>query len=367
MRTVSLLFALLVSVAAAGQIPEGTCSRSVTFAVAANGALMYRLPNVSTKWFEKAQKKFPRTCFIQHSGASLGPTEQYLIVLSTGSSAFNGLYPVYETRTSTNTSPTSGTGTITDNSGSTWNYTYQGQITTTTTTNEQENFPYTDTTLELYATAYDENGGVVGSAHRAETFRQGGDASNTLGYNIGSRLASIHLKERLLDEIVGRVNSIPPKQAIATVRVEENPPSGPMPEAAERVPAGLGEDVLWKDSEIGVSNLHTFANDHNLSLPSIDNTASTAVIKCLLDAKSTQCFDNWTLAQKSFGWLTELGSAIRAAKSTKDPLLDTVADDLETTWSKIRNVYCRESPGASYTDLHGGIASCGDPSSKLSK
>jgi len=67
----------------------------------------------------------------------------------------------------------------------------------------------TDTTVGLYASAYSEDGRQVGWARRAESYRQGGDPSNTLGYNLGARLASIHVKEHLLDDIVGRVNALP--------------------------------------------------------------------------------------------------------------------------------------------------------------
>lgn len=355
-RIIGALIVLSLSVIAAAQSPLDACPKSITFAVAGSGALQYRLPNVSAKWFEQARRKFPQICFEQSSGIMPKSSQKYLIVLATQSSAFNGLYPVYRTQTSTNTSPTSGSGTVIDSYGSTWNYTYQGQVTTTTTTSEQTNLPYTDTTLGLYATAYDENGTVVGFAQKAETFRQGGDPSNTLGYNLGSRLASIHLKERLLNEIVGKINSIPPKQAVAIKIADSGRPASSLAGAGDA--ANHDEDLLWKNAGTGIGNLYTFANVHGVSLPAIDETASTAVVKCVIDAKSPQCFDNWTMAQKSFAWLTELGSAIRAARSTKDGLLETVADDLGPTWSSIRNIYCRESPGASYTDLQGGIASC---------
>ena len=200
---------LLICCVAFAQAQKSECNKSVTFAVASNGSLAYRLPNISTKWFGNVKKKFPNVCFPQDGGIPGTVAANYLVVLSTESNAFNGLYPTYRTSTDTTTSPTSGTGTVTDSSGSAWNYTYQGTITSTTTRTTQTDLPYTDTTVGLYANAYSEDGRQVGWARRAESYRQGGDPSNTLGYNLGARLASIHIKEHLLNDIVGRVNALP--------------------------------------------------------------------------------------------------------------------------------------------------------------
>jgi len=357
MRYVYLVLIVLAMSVAEAQATQSDCKKSITFAVASNGSLDYRLPNVSSKWFSKAQKKFPNLCFSQFGESSATGNEHYLIVLSTQSSAFNGLYPVFRTSTNTTISPTSGNGTITNNSGSDWNYTYQGTIATTTTTTTQANLPYTDTTLGLYANAYTEEGKSIGSAQRSETFRQGGDAANTLGYNIGARLFSINIKERLLEDIVTRINSMPPQQR-QNRGVEKLLEGTPKSESITDQTTGSDYDKLWLNAEVGVKNIYTFANTRNLYLSKIDDTASNGVGKCIVDAKSSACFDNWPLAQKSFAWIMELGSAIRVAKSTNDSLLGTVADDLTPTWSGIKDIYCQQSPGASYTKLDGGIASC---------
>jgi hypothetical protein len=37
------------------------------------------------------------------------------------------------------------------------------------------------------------------------TKRQGGDSYNTLGYNLGSALSAIHIKERLLKDVVDAI------------------------------------------------------------------------------------------------------------------------------------------------------------------
>jgi hypothetical protein len=357
MKVACLVVVLLASNIAMAQAGKGACKRSITFAVATNGTLDYRLPNVSAKWFDNAQKKFPSLCFTQ-LGATPSEIEHYLIVLSTQSTAFNGLFPVYQIKTSTSSGPLSGNGTVTDNRGSTWNYTYQGNFSSTTTTTEHQNLPYTDTTLGLYATAYSETGIAVASARRMENSRQGGDAANTLGYNLGARLASIHIKEHLLADIVGSVNAKPFVQVTHYAAVEQPSPAVPRAEVPTQKPTGTDNARLWTNAGVGVNNLYTFANGRSVHLAHIDDTASTAVIKCVIDAKSSACFDNWTDSQKSFAWVLELGSAIRSARAAKDGLLDTVTDDLKPTWSAIRDIYCLQSLGASYTDLDGGIASC---------
>jgi hypothetical protein len=177
-----------------------TCQKAITFAAVEHSGLAYRLPNISTKWLDKAQKKYPAVCFTQY-GAHSGQ-RNYLVVLSTSSSAYSGLQPVFHRNTTVN--PISGSGTVTGNTGATWDFTYQGTITTTTTL--QTDVSYTDTTRSFYANAYSESGSLVGTSERSASSRQGGDASNALGYNLTSALLSIHLKEHLLEDIVKKVS-----------------------------------------------------------------------------------------------------------------------------------------------------------------
>lgn len=184
---------------------QGTkkCQKAITFARAQNGGLAYRLPSVSSKWLDKAQKKYYNVCFLQY-GAQSGQ-ENYLIVLSSSSSAYVGLQPVFHRATTIE--PVSGSGIVTDGVGGTWDFTYQGTATTTTRT--QENVPYTDTNADFYANAYGGDGSLVATSERSASSRQGGDPSNALGYNLTSALLSIHLKEHLLDSIVKKVSSLP--------------------------------------------------------------------------------------------------------------------------------------------------------------
>lgn len=180
-----------------------TCQKTITFAVAQNGGVTYRLPNISQKWFKEAEKKHRNVCFLQYDAHS--GQENYLVVLSSSSSAFNGLQPVFHRDTTME--PVSGSGTLTDNTGGTWDFTYQGTITTTTTT--QTNVPYTDTTRFYYANAYREDGSLVATSERTASARQGGDPYNSMGYNLTSALLSIHLKNHLLDEIVKKISATP--------------------------------------------------------------------------------------------------------------------------------------------------------------
>ena len=355
MRNLKLVLLLLILNVISAPLLQGSCKKSITFAVAANGSLNYRLPNVSPKWFSKAQEKFPNICFSQMSQHPEIAGEHYLIVLSMERSAFNGLYPVYRTTTETTTNPTSGTGTITDNTGSTWNYTYNGTLSTTTTTTSQNNLPYTDTTVGLYAIAYDEHGVQIGSAERSETSRQGGDAANSVGYNLGARLMSIHIKEHLLNEIVSRVNMAPPKPSVnATDVASVSHTSQPMlPQTTVSA-----FDSLTIGAATGINNLYSLAKVRSVILPHIETNATDASVKCIVDSGSSACFDNWPLSQKSFSWMLELESAIRGARSTNDTVVNAAADELKPTWAGMREVYCRQNHGASYTDLEGSIASC---------
>ncbi len=110
-------------------------------------------------------------------------------------------------RTSTNNSvsPVSGSGTVTDNYGGAWDYTYNGTVTTTTTTSENVDLPYTDTSNTLYVYGYDQTGSLLSQHWRTVTTRSGGCTYNTLGYNLGSALASIHIRENLLKDAVNDI------------------------------------------------------------------------------------------------------------------------------------------------------------------
>ena len=103
----------------------------------------------------------------------------------------------------------SGSGTVTDSYGGMWFYTYNGTVTTTTTSTENVDLPYIDTANTLYVSCYRQDGTPCGISWRTITSRSGGDPYNTLGYNLGSLLASIHMKQNLLRDAVNRVANEP--------------------------------------------------------------------------------------------------------------------------------------------------------------
>ncbi len=185
---------------------HGSCTSSVTFAIANGGGLEYRLPKIPLKWFEKTKKKFGDVCFPQLDSVDNDRAGHYFVAISTSMSAFRGLYPVYHTSISTTTSPVSGNGTITSQqTGAVWDYTYNGTVTTTSTTTQRTDTPYADTTYAFYAYAYNETGRLLGTESRSQTVRQGGDGLNTLGYNLGSMLVSGNIRERLVEAILRRI------------------------------------------------------------------------------------------------------------------------------------------------------------------
>jgi len=356
MKNNVLSCAITISTLLGSLSASAECRKSVTFAVAANGSLTYRLPNVNTKWFDNAMKKNPDICFTQYGSAGAGNAVQFLVVLSTSQTAFNGLYPVYRTDTSTTTIPVSGSGTITSGNGSMWNYTYQGQDTVTTTSTETTEVPYRDTTVGLYAMAYDDKGNALGLVQRSETFRQGGNPNNTLGYNLGSRLAAIHIKENLLEDALKRILAVPWVERTVS---KEEAAAGPEPSAVLPASASSNDfEELSVHATLGEKNILMFANDKGMMLKPFDAPVADATRKCILNPASPACINNWTKAQQSFAWLTELGSAIRAANDSKDDLLVTVAHDLVPLWQQFRNIYCEEDHGASYTEVDGSISRC---------
>jgi hypothetical protein len=177
----------------------GSCTKTISFAVLSGTQAASTVPAFAQKWIGKNAKKFPTLCFSQ---APNPHTANYVLVLSTSQSAFNGIYPTVHRSTNTDTMPVSGNGTVTDNYGGMWSYSYTGTATITTTTTSQVNLPYTDTTNALYINSYDQNGRLLSQHSRSVTSRQGGDGYNTLGYNLGSLLFAIGVKERLLKEAV---------------------------------------------------------------------------------------------------------------------------------------------------------------------
>jgi hypothetical protein len=184
---------------ASKQAPE-IPRKGVAFAVADSSGVHPGMPGWTQNWIRKNMKKYPGISFQQ--GRLVQGAQNYLIVLSASANAVSGFDPVVRTDTSTNITPVSGSGTVTDNYGSRWNYTYDGQVTTTTTTTTHENVPYTIESNTLYATVYDENGTMISQRWHVYSTKQGGDAANSFGYNLGNALSAINAKGRLVNAVV---------------------------------------------------------------------------------------------------------------------------------------------------------------------
>jgi hypothetical protein len=239
MKVSLVAFPILFSTLAIGQ-NQRTCDKNISFAVAEAGQVVSRVPKFTDKWVEKNQSKYPTLCFSQVPSET---AENYVIVFSTSRAVFNGIDPTLRTQTSTTTSPVSGSGTIVSNYGGVWNYTYSGTETTTTTTTAQVNLPYRDTSNYLYAYSYNQRGVLISGRWRAITTRQGGDGSSTLGYNLGSALGSIHMKERLLKSSVEDISKASVSNSARLVRASQ-----PVPEDTA-VGAGKGRIAISADLE----------------------------------------------------------------------------------------------------------------------
>jgi hypothetical protein len=177
--------------------------KTITFAVANhNGGVEYYVPNWVQKWVKKNAKRYPGILFTQEKAVG---SNSYLIVLSDSAQTLSGFEPVTHTSTSysNSTSPVSGSGTVTSNYGDTWNYTYDGTVTTstTTTTRTTENEAYTIRSNTLYATAFDSHGRTISKHWHEYSSKSGGNAYNSLGYNLGSALAGINARGRLLGDV----------------------------------------------------------------------------------------------------------------------------------------------------------------------
>ena len=182
--------------------------KTVSFAVANhNGGIEYYVPSWVQKWVKKNAKKHPDILFTQEE--SVG-NNSYLIVFSDSAHALSGFEPVTHTSTSTSTSPVSGSGTVTDYYGDRWNYTYDGTVTTTTTTQTTQHEAYTIDSSTLYATTFDSRGGTVSQHWHEYSTKSGGDAYNSLGYNLGNALAAINARGRLLSAAMKDIQG--PKQ-----------------------------------------------------------------------------------------------------------------------------------------------------------
>ena len=179
-------------------------------------------PEFVIKWWKKEAIHHPEVCFSTTAGVG---TQNYLLVISSSQSYFNGLMPTthQETDTSNSTSSVRADGTATDSQGESWNYTASGTVDTTTTTSRtvHENVPYTDNNVSLYMQLYDSHGTILRQDSHLYSTRTGGDAADSFGHNLGNALAAIHARAGLLNRMVKQVEQQQDSRAVFTP--QQNP------------------------------------------------------------------------------------------------------------------------------------------------
>lgn len=186
--------------------PTGACTKTVAVAIATRNGVQSLAPEFVIKWWKNEAKHHPDVCFSTNAGVG---TQNYLLVVSSSQSYFNGLMPTtrQETQTSNSTSSVNANGTATNYQGESWNYTATGTVDTTTTTTRtvNENVPYTDENVSLYMQLYDSDGTILRRESHLYSTRTGGDAANSFGHNLGSALAAIHARAGMLNGMVKEV------------------------------------------------------------------------------------------------------------------------------------------------------------------
>lgn len=205
--------------------PTGSCTKTIAVATATSSGVQPLAPEFVIKWWKKEAKHHPEVCFSTTAGVG---TQNYLLVISSSQSYFNGLMPTthQETDTSKSTSSVRADGTATDSQGESWNYTASGTVDTTTTTNRtvHENVPYTDNNVSLYMQLYDSHGTILRQDSHLYSTRTGGDAADSFGHNLGNALAAIHARAGLLNRMVKQVEEQQDSRAVFTPQQKPDVP-----------------------------------------------------------------------------------------------------------------------------------------------
>ncbi len=177
------------------EVYAGPCTKRVSSAIATPNGAEPLFPDFVTHWWRKSATKYPGVCLSSKPDPA---ARNYLMIFSTSESYYSGLMPTTRTYTSTSSTTFSADGSATDQYGNRWNYTATGDAQTTTTTRVNENVPYTDRAVGLFARTYDSTGRIIRSDGHLYRTRTGGDAANTFGYNMGSALSNINARGRML-------------------------------------------------------------------------------------------------------------------------------------------------------------------------
>ena len=188
---------LLLSAFSVAQENSATCTRTIAVATTSGSGTQPYNPDFINHWWKKNAKKYPSICFSQtpKQGAS-----NFLLVVATDTSYFNGVNPKLVTSVDRISAPHTVNGTAFNQYGS-WSYSSSGTVTTTTTTTVLVNVPYTDTRGSLFMYAYSASGALVASASHLYSTRQGSDASSSVEYNLVFLIAAAGARGRMLARV----------------------------------------------------------------------------------------------------------------------------------------------------------------------
>jgi hypothetical protein len=176
------------------QSSSGACKVGVaTVLITADGPQADIAPDFFLRWWKKNAKKYPGFCAVRQDFL-VKDGRNFLIAFSSNESRFSGFIPT--TRTDTTTTPFNANGTVSNYYGDQWSYTASGTVTTTTTTHF--NSGYTDSDVALYIRTYASSGQLIRQDGHVYSSRTGGDAANSLGYNLGSLLAASGARGHML-------------------------------------------------------------------------------------------------------------------------------------------------------------------------
>ena len=176
------------------EAPSGPCRVGIATVVMGDyGPQADVAPDFYWHWWKKNLQKHPGFCAVRKD-SPLRDGTNFVIAFSSSESRFSGFIPV--TRTDTTTTPFNANGTVTDQYGERWDYTATGTVTTTTTTHY--NAAYTDNDVALYIHTYDSSGRLIWWDSHLYSTRTGGDAYDSLGYNLGNLLAASGARGHML-------------------------------------------------------------------------------------------------------------------------------------------------------------------------
>jgi hypothetical protein len=270
----------------------GPCAKNISFSAVMkyDGQVHSYMSGWIDKWIEKNQKKHSDVCFNQQPQADLA---NYMIVLSTSASQVRGVQLVTLTSTS-NTSVSgsgsaSGSGNATSTSGSSWDFTYNGTVnydaTASTTTTSQALVPYELERSTLYATGYDDQGGVVGAGNHFYVTQEGGNNTAAAVTNTINAFRAINARGRLINgvvETIERSRSSRVRQAtsaaVAPAPVAVAPVVAPKPVVAASPTAYSPLPVLAAQpvAEVSLGDVARRAKKHSACLVlAADNSSIT--------------------------------------------------------------------------------------------